>query len=96
MIVLTGMVATVSLVAREPDAVVKIWPGKPPGAQIEGGEQDTTKPDGNKVAGKRLIRLGNVSSPTLSVFKAPKENNFPWKISGLPYRLVLKSSLTVG
>ncbi len=72
---MAACVLTSGLSAREPDVVVNVWPGKPPGAQIEGEEIDTTKPDGNKIAGKRLIRLGNVSTPTISVFKAPKEKN---------------------
>lgn len=59
----------------EPGKPIPVWPGKPPGAVIEGDEVDTTKPDSNKVADKRLIRLGNVSQPTLQFFPAPKAKN---------------------
>ncbi|MFN0066872.1 MAG: alpha/beta hydrolase [Limisphaerales bacterium] len=51
---------------------VKLWPGTPPGDQ--GGlppEADTTKDTDNLVAGRRLIRLGNVSEPSLAFFPAP-------------------------
>lgn len=66
---------TLNLNAAKPQTVMPLWPGTPPGAQITGEETDTTKPNANKVAGKRLIRLGNVSKPTVSFYPAPKENN---------------------
>jgi len=53
---------------------VNLWPGTPPGDR--GGlppEADLTKPTDNLIAGKRLIRLGNVSTPTLTVYPAPPE-----------------------
>lgn len=47
-----------------------LWPGKPPGETTElPPEADTTKPDANKVAGRRVIRLGNVSTPTMTVYR---------------------------
>lgn len=54
---------------------VRLWPGTPPGdAGLEPGiEQDLTKPTDNLIAGRRLIRLGNVSQPTLQVFRPPPE-----------------------
>jgi acetyl esterase/lipase len=56
--------------AAEPTPV-PLWPGQPPG---ETGalppENDTTKPTDNKVGGRPLIRLGNVSTPTLTVYPA--------------------------
>jgi acetyl esterase/lipase len=63
-----------SAAAREPDAVVKLWPGKAPGETVElPAEADTTNEKGQLVAGKRVIRLGNVSEPTLSVYLPPKD-----------------------
>jgi acetyl esterase/lipase len=58
--------------ATEPSQVVPLWPGTAPGDK--GGiaqEQDQTKSSDDLVAGKRLIRLGNVSKPTLSVYQPP-------------------------
>ena len=57
--------------ASEP---IALWPGVPPGEK--GGlppEGDTSKPTDNVVSGKTVIRLGNVSSPTITVFPAPAE-----------------------
>jgi len=60
--------------AREPDAELKLWPGKAPGETVElPAEADATKPDGQLIAGKRVIRLGNVSAPTLQVYLPPAE-----------------------
>ena len=55
------------------DAPIPLWPGTPPGDQ--GGlapERDTTKPTDNLVAGKPVIRLGSVSTPTLTLYRAPR------------------------
>src|SRR5688572_29592895 len=53
-----------------------LWSGAVPGeTNIVGEEKDMTKPSDNLIAGKRLIRLGNVSKPTLTLYRAPKEKN---------------------
>lgn len=66
--------STTCLAAREPDAVLPLWPGKPPGETTElPPEADTSKPGVGLIAGKPLIRLGNVSTPTLSVFLPPAD-----------------------
>jgi acetyl esterase/lipase len=67
-------VAVVSLSAASADPL-PLWPDTPPGAVITGEETDTTGPKSNPVAGRRLIRLGNVSKPTLQFFPAPAEKN---------------------
>ena len=54
--------------------VLKLWPDKPPGFQVEGGpERDTSRPDSNKIAGRAVIRLGDVSTPELHVYSPPAE-----------------------
>ncbi len=56
--------------------VLDLWPGKPPGeTKPLPPEADTTKPDGRLVAGRRVIRLGNVSMPQIAVYPAPKEKS---------------------
>jgi acetyl esterase/lipase len=51
---------------------VPLWPNGAPGAPANSpAEVDTTKPTDNLIAGKPLVRLGNVSNPTLTVY-APK------------------------
>lgn len=54
---------------------IPLWPATAPGEK--GGlppEGDTSKPGEGLVSGKPIIRLGNVSSPTITVFPAPAEN----------------------
>lgn len=52
-----------------------VWPGPAPGAPAHPPpEVDTTKPTDNLIAGRRLVRLGNVSVPTLTLYK-PKGKN---------------------
>jgi acetyl esterase/lipase len=48
-----------------------VWPGAAPGAPANPPvEADTTTAKDNLIAGKPLIRLGNVSTPTLTLYKA--------------------------
>jgi acetyl esterase/lipase len=52
---------------------IPLWPKGAPGEKGEiGEEKDTSTAKSNKVAGKPLIRLGNVSVPTIAVYRAPK------------------------
>jgi acetyl esterase/lipase len=52
---------------------VLLWPERPPGETTElGPETDTTKPTDNLIAGRRLIRLGNVFQPSIQIFKPPQ------------------------
>jgi acetyl esterase/lipase len=52
-----------------------LWPGRPPGppALVKGDEQDMTKPEDKLIAGKRIIKLGNVSTPQMHVYLPPQE-----------------------
>lgn len=61
--------------AAEPE-IWKLWPGTPPGdvGEME-PEHDTTTADGRMVAGRRVIRLTNVSTPLLSVYRPAPELN---------------------
>ena len=52
-----------------------LWPHGAPGAQSNAGaETDTTTAKDHLIAGKPVIRLGNVSTPSLTVY-APKQKN---------------------
>ena len=52
-----------------------LWPDKVPGETAPlPPETDTTKPTDNLIAGRPLVRLGNVTTPTLTLF-APKGKN---------------------
>ncbi|MDA0814304.1 MAG: alpha/beta hydrolase, partial [Verrucomicrobia bacterium] len=58
-----------------PDHVINIWPSQPPGEPREiGEEQDMTKDTDPLIAGRRIIKLGNVSTPQAHVFLAPEAN----------------------
>jgi acetyl esterase/lipase len=47
-----------------------LWPNGVPGATANPApEIDTTKPTDNLIAGRPLVRLGNVSSPTLTLYE---------------------------
>ncbi|WP_168565517.1 alpha/beta hydrolase [Crateriforma spongiae] len=52
-------------------AVIDIWDGDAPAWNApQAEESDTSGPDGRKVAGRSVIRLGNVSTPQLHVYPA--------------------------
>ena len=53
---------------------IVLWPKGAPGEMGDiGEEKDTTGPNGQLIAGKRVIRLGNVSNPTITVYSPPQE-----------------------
>ena len=50
---------------------VNVWPGAAPGAPTNlPPEADTTTAKDNLIAGRSLVRLGNVSVPTLTLYRA--------------------------
>jgi acetyl esterase/lipase len=67
------LVATIFAAAAEPQ-VVNLWPGTAPGDTAPiGEERDTTTAKDNLIAGKPVIRLGNVSKPTITIYRPPAE-----------------------
>ncbi len=63
------------LAAAEP-VVLDLWPEKPPGETKEfPPEADQTKPDDKLIAGRRIIKLGNVSTPQIAVFRPAPEKD---------------------
>jgi len=62
--------------AAEKPLTLPVWPTKPPNETAAlPPETDLTKPEENLIAGKRIIRLGNVSQPTLTVYRPAKEKD---------------------
>ncbi|QHT65545.1 alpha/beta hydrolase [Rhodocytophaga rosea] len=56
--------------------LIALWPNGAPGEKGNiGEEKDMSKPTDNKVAGRELIRLGNVSNPTITVYRPSKEKD---------------------
>jgi acetyl esterase/lipase len=55
--------------AAEP-LTLNVWPGQPPNESKElPPESDLTKPEDRLIAGRRIIKLGNVSTPQIAVFR---------------------------
>ncbi len=48
-----------------------VWPDKAPGEKGDIGEEKAVKSTGRKP----IIRISNVTKPTISVFKPPKEKD---------------------
>jgi acetyl esterase/lipase len=60
-----------SALAVEP-VVIDLWPGAPPGPAVElPAEADQTKPSDPLIAGRRIIKLGNVTRPQIAVYRPP-------------------------
>ena len=55
---------------------MNVWPGKPPSETKDlPPEADQTKPDDRLIAGRRIIKLGNVSTPQLAIYRPAKEKD---------------------
>jgi len=55
---------------------ISLWPGKAPGEKADlPPEADTTKPADEFIAGRRVIRLGNVSNPTMTIYRPDPARN---------------------
>lgn len=74
--IIVSLLVLTSSHAAEP-TVIKLWPATPPGDENVklGEEKDTTSDKSNKVAGRRLIRLGNVTSPEIHIYRPAKEKD---------------------
>ena len=72
--VLSVLAAFCSRALAADPIVIDLWPGKPPGETKElPPEADQTKPEDRLIAGRRIIKLGNVSTPQLAVYRPAKE-----------------------
>lgn len=71
-----AMLIAANALAAQPAQFIDLWPATAPGEKGNlGEEKDTTKPTDGLVAGKRVIRLGNVSKPTLSLYRPAAEKD---------------------
>ncbi len=83
LLVLAVAALCTSLLAQKPawqpapgHITIPLWPhGAPDGQPNPGEEINTTTVKDPVIAGKPLIRLGNVSTPTLTLYPPPKGNN---------------------
>jgi len=82
-VALTLLTISAALSAQQPGwkppaarPTLKLWPNRAPGAAPNPApEADTTTAKDNLIAGKPLIRLGNVSEPTLTFYAAMAPNS---------------------
>ena len=65
------LVGTMSLLSQEKE--ILLFPNGAPGENVKLKQVDDAS--GNKVAGCPVLRVGNVSEPTLTFYPAPVENN---------------------
>lgn len=75
LILLAGhWIAGPAMHGKEP-LVVQLWPGVPPGDEQLAlpAETDRTTPDDKLIAGRRVMRITNVSTPQLSVYQPDPE-----------------------
>ncbi len=64
------------LPAAEPSLTRNIWPGTPPDeTKSLPPEGDQTKPSDKLIAGRRIIKLGNVSTPQIAVYRPTKDKD---------------------
>lgn len=69
------LAGTPSDVVAEP-VVVNLWPDQPPGeTKSLPPEADQTKAEDRLIAGRRIIKLGNVSVPQLAVYKPSPDHD---------------------
>lgn len=70
------LIAATTGFAAAPAAPIPLWPKEAPGEKGGlGEEKDTTGAKGGLVAGKSVIRLGNVSQPTLTIYRPTKDKD---------------------
>ncbi len=73
---LIGSLCLLYASAAESPKPIELWPKGAPGEKGDiGEEKDTTKPTDNLIAGKPLIRLGNVSKPTITIYRPPADKD---------------------
>ncbi|MBI5694061.1 MAG: alpha/beta hydrolase [Verrucomicrobia bacterium] len=71
-----GTLCLVPAFAAAPAVVLNVWPGTPPGeTKPLPPEADQTKDTDKLIAGRRIIKLGNVSTPQLAVFRPAPEKD---------------------
>jgi len=71
-----GLSALAQNAARTPDAgPLALWPGVAPGDKADMPEEKDTSKDPKDKPDKYVIRLGNVSKPTITVFRPPADKD---------------------
>src|SRR5271157_1679331 len=70
------LVVFLSVATASASESMALWPKGAPGEKGDiGVERDMTKPGDGLIGGKRVVRLGNVSIPTLTLYRPPKRKD---------------------
>jgi acetyl esterase/lipase len=70
------LVFILSILAASASEPMALWPKTAPGEKSAPGvEQDMTKPNDDLYGGKRVVRLGNVSIPTITLYRPPQDKD---------------------
>lgn len=70
------LAALLPLIATAADVPLRLWPAEAPGEKGGiGEEKDVTSEKDGPVSGHSIIRLGNVSTPMLTVYRPAAEKN---------------------
>lgn len=65
-----------TVLAAEPSKVITLWPDGAPGEKLPLPEEgNQTKPTDKATGGKPVKRLGNISNPTLTIYRPPADKN---------------------
>ena len=82
---LTLILSLPLLALSTPHAPMLLWQdGAPETVALEEPETDRTTPDDNLVGGRSVVRLGNISEPTLTFYPAPTTMNTGTTVLVLP------------
>ncbi len=74
--VIAFLAAAALSMAAQSNETIPLWPNGAPGPKnTTGTEHDTTTAQDNLVAGRQVIRTGDVATPTLTLYPAPARNN---------------------
>jgi acetyl esterase/lipase len=70
---IAALTSTSPALTAEP---IVLWPQGAPGEKGDiGEEKDTSGPEGKMISGRPVIRLGNVSKPSITVYRAPRDKD---------------------
>jgi acetyl esterase/lipase len=70
----SALASVLAALGGTPQAVEPLWPGPVPGEEgVTGVETNVTKASDREVAGRPVVRLGNIALPTVSIYTPPPE-----------------------
>ncbi|HIG31229.1 MAG TPA: alpha/beta hydrolase [Verrucomicrobiales bacterium] len=78
LVTLPTLIACFTLLCRggESIGIIDLWPDGAPGETEEfGKEKDVTKPTDRLISDRSIIKLANVTRPTITIYAPPKDKN---------------------